>query len=152
MKKIITFILMLMIFALPAYAVDPRADRVKTDTTTLNNNIPGCSDVQSCLEAVDNLSIAGSSLNVVNKTANFTLTSANDVVLGDTSSGSFTLTLPTAVGVTKPFTLKRIGTGTNNLTVGTTSAQTIDGDTTQVLTITNTSIDVVSDGSNWRIK
>lgn len=71
-------------------------------------------------------------------------------VLGDTSGGAITLTLPTAVSVSnKFFKLKR--SGGSNLTIDTTSAQTIDGDTSVVLVLDNTEIDVFSDGSNWRI-
>ena len=57
-------------------------------------------------------------------------------------------TLPTAVGNTNRYTLKNAGT--TNRTVATTGGQTIDGSTTAVLT-PNTSIDVISDGTNWRV-
>lgn len=57
-------------------------------------------------------------------------------------------TLPTAVSNTNRYTLKNIDT--TDKTILTTSSQTIDGGTTAVLT-PNTSIDVISDGSNWRV-
>lgn len=63
-------------------------------------------------------------------------------------SGTTTLTLPTAVGNTNRYSIKN--SGTNTVTVATTSTQTIDGSTTATLT-PNTSLDVVSDNSNWRI-
>ncbi len=64
-------------------------------------------------------------------------------------SGTTTLTLPTAVGNTNQYTITN--TGTNNVTVATTSAQTIDGSTTYILDAQYYSIDVLSNGSNWYI-
>ena len=58
------------------------------------------------------------------------------------------VTLPTAVGNTSRYTIKCVDTASK--TLATTSSQTIDGSTSFVLTV-NTSIDLVSDGSNWRI-
>lgn len=83
------------------------------------------------------------------KTANYTITGSDDTIIGDTSGGSFTITLPTAVGVTKVFTVKR--SGANELTVDTTSSQTIDGSLTIILAEDNTSLNFESDGANWRI-
>ena len=85
---------------------------------------------------------------LVSKTANYTLTSDDDVV--NCTSGTFTLTLPTAVGISgRKYTLKNSGTGV--ITIGTTSSQTIDGVTTQTLGTQYMSMDVVSNGSNWII-
>lgn len=64
-------------------------------------------------------------------------------------SGTTTLTLPTAVSNTNRYTVKN--TGANTVTVATTSSQTIDGSTTVTLPVANTSLDLISDGSNWRI-
>jgi len=64
-------------------------------------------------------------------------------------SGTFTVTLPTAIGVKgKQYVVKNIGSGT--ITVSTTSSQTIDGNNTISLT-QNESIVVVSDDSDWKI-
>ena len=57
-------------------------------------------------------------------------------------------TLPTAVGNTNRYTVKNVDTV--NRTLATTGGQTIDGSATAVLT-PNTSIDVISDGANWRV-
>lgn len=66
------------------------------------------------------------------------------------TSGTFNVTLPTAVGITgRQYTIKNSGTG--SITVATTSAQTIDGTTTQVLSIQYQSITVQSNGANWII-
>lgn len=68
----------------------------------------------------------------------------------DCTSGTFTATLPTAVGVAgKVYHIKNSGTGT--ITVATTSSQTIDGATTQVLSDQYTTLTVQSTGANWII-
>lgn len=65
------------------------------------------------------------------------------------TSGTFTATLPTAVGAQgKVYVIKNSGIGT--ITAATTSAQTIDGSTTQSITAGN-SLTVMSTGANWII-
>ena len=86
------------------------------------------------------------------KTSNYTITGSDDVIAADASGGVVTITLPTAVGISgRKFGVKRINSGNNNVTIATTGGQTIDGDTTQVLVLQYTSIDLVSDGANWNI-
>jgi hypothetical protein len=63
------------------------------------------------------------------------------------SGASGAVTLPTAVGNTSKYTIKNIYTVSK--TISTTISQTIDGSTTLVLPAGN-SVDLVSDGSNWR--
>lgn len=87
------------------------------------------------------------------KTAAYTLTATDSLVTGDTSGGTFTLTLPTAVGISgRQYTLKKIDSSTTALTVGTTSAQTIDGAATQSLIAQGCVITVESNGANWDVK
>lgn len=64
-------------------------------------------------------------------------------------SGTTKLTLPTAVGNTNLYTVKNVGTGV--VTIDTTGGQTIDGDSTVVMPIQYTSVDIISDGSNWKV-
>ena len=74
---------------------------------------------------------------------------ANDYIVTATS-GTFTTTLPTAVGITgRTYIVKNYGTGT--VTLGTTSSQTIDGATTQTLSTQYSGYQVTSDGSNWQV-
>lgn len=63
-------------------------------------------------------------------------------------TGTTTLTLPTAVGNTNRYTVKNVSGST---TIATTSAQTIDGSATATLPVVYTSLDLVSDGSNWLV-
>ena len=65
-------------------------------------------------------------------------------------TGTTTLTLPTAVGNTNEYTIKRVGTGVG--TIATTSSQTVDGQSSWLLNQKYMSITVYSDGSNWLIK
>lgn len=89
---------------------------------------------------------------VTSLAANTVLTSTHSVVLADASGGGITITLPTAVGIAgRIYTVKRTSSGANTVTVDTTSSQTIDGATTVVLNAQYTSLDLVSDGANWKI-
>ncbi len=87
------------------------------------------------------------------KTAAYTLTNSDNVIFVDTTTTAITVTLPTAVGRRgKWFTIKDWAGNANarNITVATTSAETIDGGT---LTITTNYgfRTVVSDNVNWFI-
>ena len=84
---------------------------------------------------------------IVTKTAAYTLTATDHIVVG--TSGTWNATLPTAASVAgTEYIIKNSGTGT--ITVDTTSSQTIDGSLTFPLGQYE-SITVVSDGSNWVI-
>ena len=64
-------------------------------------------------------------------------------------TNSFTLTLPTSIGITgRVYNIKNSGTGT--ITVATTSSQLIDGLTTQIV-LTGNNMQVQSNGTNWII-
>lgn len=86
------------------------------------------------------------------KTSTYTALSSDEIITGDATSSAFTITLPTAIDKTgQTYTLKRVNSGSNNVTVGTTSSQTIDGSTTYVLSAQYKYVKVVSDGANWII-
>lgn len=86
------------------------------------------------------------------KTGAYTVTQSDSVITADATSSAFSVTIPTAVGVSgKIYIIKRINTNANAVTVATTSSQTIDGSTTYVLTMPQSSIEIISDGANWRI-
>jgi hypothetical protein len=66
------------------------------------------------------------------------------------ASGTITLTLPTAVGNSGlKFQVKNVTTG--QITIATTSSQTIDGNINMILTEKNSVIGLISDGTNWSI-
>lgn len=61
-------------------------------------------------------------------------------------SGNTTLTMPAAAGNTNRYTIKKIGTGTT-MTIG----ATVDGTTNPTITVENTSLDLISSGTNWNV-
>jgi lysophospholipase L1-like esterase len=82
----------------------------------------------------------------VAKTANYTLTVDDHLV--NCTANSFTITLPTAVGIAgREYIVKNTGTATV-ITIATTSSQTVDGSAPGTVT-TLTPYRVVSDGANW---
>lgn len=86
------------------------------------------------------------------RTTGYTILVTDNTVTGDTTSAAFNIQLPTAVGFAgREHTIKRINAGANNLTVTTTSSQTIDGATTYVLSAQWKYVTVKSDGANWII-
>jgi hypothetical protein len=86
------------------------------------------------------------------KTAAYILTTTDSVILADATTAAFTCTLPTAVGITgRQYTIKRINSGANNVTVGMTSGQTIDGATTKTVGAQWAFLSSESDGANWVI-
>lgn len=81
----------------------------------------------------------------VAKTGTYVI-SATDYTINATAN-SFTITLPTAVGIAgRIYVIKNSGSGT--ITVATTSAQTIDGQSSETLSQYDF-IQVQSDGANW---
>lgn len=96
------------------------------------------------------LQVAGSfSAAYVAKTANYTATISDYTI--DCTANSFTVTLPTAVGITGRIYVINNSTATT-ITLNTTSSQTIDGNASGVLTLAaNKSYTVQSTGANWII-
>lgn len=88
------------------------------------------------------------SVNNISTTTNAGSTASTDYVYNVTS-GTFTLTMPTAASNTNRYTIKQSGTGV--LTIATTSSQTIDGSTTYTMSKQYQAIDLISDGTNWII-
>jgi hypothetical protein len=88
---------------------------------------------------------------VVSKTADFTATDAEDVILYDLTSAARTLTLPTAVGISgRVYTIKKTDSSANALTVDGATTETIDGVLTRKVAFQNDTLVIVSDGTNWK--
>ncbi len=89
---------------------------------------------------------------VVSKTANYTATTNDEVILCNAASGAFTITLPTAVGNSGlHFTIKKTDATASTVTIATVSAQTIDGTVTKVISNQYDAVKIVSDNANWSI-
>lgn len=102
-------------------------------------------------DGINKLQVSGSAkakgltLGYVAVTATYSILTTDYTI--ECTSGTFTVTLPTAIGVTgQLYNIKNSGTG--SITLATTSSQTIDGATIATLLSLN-SITVQSNGSNW---
>jgi hypothetical protein len=103
---------------------------------------------------VDELQVNGSisgigfKQNYVTKTGAYTAT--NDDYVIDCTSGTFTVTLPASSGRTgRILIIKNSGAGT--ITVDGNASETIDGATTYSLSVQYATVQIMSDGTNWKI-
>ena len=84
----------------------------------------------------------------VAKTGNYTVQTGDYII--DCTTNTFTITLPTAVGIQgKRYYVKNSGTGV--ITIACNGAETIDGETTRVLSVQYQCILLVSNGASWLI-
>lgn len=99
------------------------------------------------------LHINGSvTLPIVTKTTNYTATSADHTMLCDANTGSITITLPTAVGISgRVYVIKKVDSSANTVIVDGNASELIDGALTQTLTAIYESITIQSNGSAWYI-
>lgn len=127
---------------------------MQTDSSGVQSFI-GRPSVRSVLEddGAGTISFATRSVNATAKTSAYTLTATDYVILADASGGAFTLTLPSAVtvGNGKRFILKKVDSSFTQVTVDTTSSQTIDGATSTTLATQYETLTLVSDGANWHV-
>lgn len=86
---------------------------------------------------------------VVTKTANYTAKVTDEVILVDATSGNVTITLISASRTPNKYTVKKIDSSANTVTVAAASGQNIDGDTTKVLSGQWDKTTVIPSGNNW---
>ncbi len=111
-----------------------------SDAMTINNS--------KNVSILNNLDVVGGNIRSIStKTANYTLTSSDYVIVMNGSS--LTATLPTASGITgQIFYIKNIDAST--CTIDANGTETIDGGLTAVIS-QYTSLQLISDGTNWLI-
>jgi hypothetical protein len=86
------------------------------------------------------------------KTAAYTLTNSDEAITCDASSAAFTVTLPTAVGISgRVYYIKKIDSSFNIVTIDANGTETIDGALTKKLATQYESIKLMSNGANWII-
>ena len=91
-------------------------------------------------------------LEVVSKTSAYTASVTDDVILGDATSGAFSVTLPTAVGVRgRRYTIKKTDSSGNAVTIDGAGSETIDGAATVALGTQYAFRTIVSNGSSWSV-
>jgi len=78
-------------------------------------------------------------------------TSGHTVYKVDASGGAIIFNLPTAVGNTATFEIKKIDSSANTVTIDGNSAETIDGGTTAVIRAQYASVTLISDNVNWQV-
>ena len=89
---------------------------------------------------------------LVNKTAAYTLTASDSIVTCDASAGAFTISLPTASGIAgRQYTIKKIDSSANAITIQPYGTETIDGAATYTLSAQWKYVTIVSNGTNWLI-
>ena len=84
-------------------------------------------------------------------TRNETGTSGTIIILCDCTSNAITVNMPTAVGNTATFVIKKIDSSANAITIDAFSTQTIDGGLTAVLQVKDESLSLISDNANLKI-
>lgn len=89
---------------------------------------------------------------VVTKSSNATLaTTGENVVLGDTTSGNVTLTLPAASGNSGLSYIIKKTVAANQLIIDPNSSETVEGAATFTMYNQYNMVQIVCDGSNWHI-
>ena len=123
-------------------------------TLTLPQNINTTANVQfndiqtSSITATNYVKTAGFKVAYAAKIAAYTITSTDYMI--DYTSGTFTVTLPSAIGITgQIFVIKNSGTGT--ITIAPNGTETIDGATSKTLTVQYSGYTLMSDGANFKI-
>ena len=124
----------------------------KTFSAPPNVPTPVNSSHATTKQYVDGLVSAGSNVHAVaTKTSAYTITTSDEIILADASGGSFTLTLPTAVGNHGLYSVKKVDSSANTVTVNTAGGQKIDGGATVIIRVQNASIAIISNGTDWYI-
>lgn len=113
-------------------------------------------DVQAAINELASITATPGYYPVTSKNTNYTALVSDQVILGDSSGGAITITLPSPVvaGTGKVFTVRRINaTGGSNVRVGL-GAFTLDGKSyasnLYLLGAQWEALTVVSDGANWQ--
>jgi Repeat of unknown function (DUF5907) len=113
-----------------------------------------------------NLSITGTTLNAASGGGGYSIvavnfaaspytilpTSGTTIYQVDCTGGNVVINVPTAVGNTAVYGVKKTDASANTITVTPNGAETIDGNATQTILFQNTEIDIYSDNANLFIK
>lgn len=93
------------------------------------------------------------SLGIRSVTAAGNMLATDNTVLANTTSGAFTLTLPSPTGISgRIYTIKKVGGGlTRALTISPAGSETIDGGSSFIIYNDWTFVSLQTDGTNWYI-
>ncbi|VAW48517.1 Phage tail fibers, partial [hydrothermal vent metagenome] len=100
---------------------------------------------------VSTLDINGSvSFSTVSKTADYTATDSDHVILVNSSSGNVTITLPAVSGVSgRVYIFKKTSADGNNVIIDGNASETIDGAVTKTFSTQYEVVTIISDGTVW---
>ncbi|MBW3568879.1 hypothetical protein KY385_01995, partial [Candidatus Parcubacteria bacterium] len=131
---------------------------VGTDTTTASGGLYFGTDTNlyrsaaNTLKTDDSFIAANITTAITTKTANYTATASDSVILGDAGGGSIVISLPSAVGINgRTYTIKKIDSSLNTVTMDPDGTETIDGNATTAIGTQWTTRQITSDGANWVI-
>lgn len=89
---------------------------------------------------------------VVTVTAAYSVLAADYSVLGDATSGAFSVTLPPSAGSDRRvLQVKKIDASANAVTVDGYASELVEDATTQALTLQGENLMLVCDGTQWRV-
>lgn len=98
----------------------------------------------------------GRGVSLSTKTANYTLTTQDSVILGDATSGNISITLPDpslcysgTYLASVIFDICKIDSSANTVTILPYASETIAGDSSFALAYQNEVLSLVTDGTNW---
>jgi hypothetical protein len=115
------------------------------DATNYRLGVAAGSTPASTLQVGGSLGMA-----ITTKTANYTASGSDYTILCNNTSTPITISLPTAVGCAgRIYVIKKISAAGNTVTVDGYLAETIDGNTTYVLTPQYSTVTIQSDGTSW---
>lgn len=114
-------------------------------STELSHLSGASSNIQTQL---DDKAVKTDIFSINSNSGTFTAT-AQETYIVDTSGGAATITLPAAATDTFVRIKDNGNANTNNITVQTPGAETIDGQATDVITSDYEAVNYVSDGTNW---
>lgn len=123
-----------------------------TGTLTVSAATTGAAGSMSSADKakLDSLTLIGGypAMTVTSVSTTYTALATDELIRGDTSTAAFTITLPTAVGISgKEFVVKNMGSKV--LTIAFNGSETADGQTTVKITAKYSSLNFVSNGTNW---
>lgn len=87
----------------------------------------------------------------VSKTATYTVTAENDVIICDATAGAITVNLPTASGIAGVEKTIIKTDAVANVVIDGYGSETINGSTTKTLTTQYEKVTIISNGTNWLI-
>jgi len=81
----------------------------------------------------------------------YAVATTDHIVLADATSGAITVNLPAASTTGRELVVKKVDSSANAVTIDGNGAETIDGATTQVISVQYDAVKIVSDGTEWWI-